>query len=565
MILKPGTIDCIMNSKKESPLYKTPILQLISLKRIDLGDEKGSRYHVILSDSQHYVKGIFSSSCAKPFESKLINVFSLVRVGSFRVCEKNGTSFLYISGVEEFEDCNRKIGSPVKFGDADSSYFESPKSNHDPTNLSKRMEVQRVNDRPKDNYEKVSITPIITINPFLNRWTIQGTLTSKGEIRYFTNQKGDGKLFNAEITDHSGSIRIVGFGDMVDIFYNLLEVGRVYSVTRGNIRLGNKKFLNTTSEYEIYLEKNSEVRLVAESGVSELSYNFQKISEINTPQALVDVIAVVKEAYPPNAVIVRSTQKEILKRDLIICDKTGSMRLTVWGQQVDLDYSDNPVLAIKGARVGEYNGFNLSTLSSSQIQINPERKEAFELKGWFLEHGNEIKMPKREEAPKSIGEVNENALEYSTVRAMLLFMKEDSLWYDACIEPNCNKKVFGENGGYRCERCNKTFDESNTRFLVRASIGDQSGQIWVTLFDEMAQKLFGNSANEIKILSQEENIADFLRAFTFKEYLFKLRRKEEIYNDEAKARFSVLDVSPLDHKAESLRLLKEIRKSAHVL
>ncbi|KAG0440048.1 Replication protein A 70 kDa DNA-binding subunit [Dictyocoela muelleri] len=563
MILKSGTIECIMNNKRENPLYQTPILQIISLKRIDLGENKGSRYHVILSDGQHYVKGIFSSACTKPFETKLINTLSLVRLESFRVCEKNGTNFLYISAIEEFEDCNRKIGNPVKFGDVDSSYFESPKSAQ--TNRNEMTEPTKQNYDFKENQDKIQITPIITINPFLNRWTIQGTLTSKGDIRYYTNQKGDGKLFHAEITDHSGSIRIVGFGEVVDIFYNLLEVGKVYSVSKGNIRLGNKKFLNTTSEYEITLDKNSEIKLVADVGVGELSYNFQKIEEIKTPQALIDVICVVKEAYPPNSVLVRTTQKEILKRDLIVCDKTSTIRLTVWGPQVELDYEDNPVIAIKNVRVGEYNGFTLSTISSSQIQINPERKEAFELKGWFLEHGNEIKMPKREEVPKSIGDVNENALEYSTVRAILLFIKDENLWYDACPETNCNKKVFNENGSYRCERCNKTYDECNSRFLVRASIGDQSGQIWVTLFNETAQKLFEKSAEEMKIISQEESISEILKQYTFKEYLFKLRRREEIYNDEARARFSVLDIFPLDHKSESLRLLKEIRKSARVL
>ena len=48
--------------------------------------------------------------------------------------------------------------------------------------------------------------------------------------------------------------------------------------------------------------------------------------------------------------------------------------LTLWGTQAEeFNRSDNPVLAIKGARIGEFNGGkNLSTLSSTVIQIDPD-------------------------------------------------------------------------------------------------------------------------------------------------------------------------------------------------
>lgn len=52
--------------------------------------------------------------------------------------------------------------------------------------------------------------------------------------------------------------------------------------------------------------------------------------------------------------------------------------LTLWGSQAEeFDGSNNPVLAIKGSRVGEFNGGkNLSTISSTVLQLDPDIPEA---------------------------------------------------------------------------------------------------------------------------------------------------------------------------------------------
>lgn len=52
--------------------------------------------------------------------------------------------------------------------------------------------------------------------------------------------------------------------------------------------------------------------------------------------------------------------------------------LTIWGTEAEeFNAQDNSVIAIKGARIGEFNnGKNLSTLSSSLIQLDPDIPEA---------------------------------------------------------------------------------------------------------------------------------------------------------------------------------------------
>lgn len=57
------------------------------------------------------------------------------------------------------------------------------------------------------------------------------------------------------------------------------------------------------------------------------------------------------------------------------------VNLTLWGKDAEtFDGSSNPVVAVKGARVSDFNGKSLSVSMSSAMQINPDIKEAHILK-----------------------------------------------------------------------------------------------------------------------------------------------------------------------------------------
>lgn len=44
----------------------------------------------------------------------------------------------------------------------------------------------------------------------------------------------------------------------------------------------------------------------------------------------------------------------------------------------------HPVLTIKGARVGDFNGKSLSTVSSSIVATDPDIPECLELQQWYI-------------------------------------------------------------------------------------------------------------------------------------------------------------------------------------
>jgi replication factor A1 len=92
----------------------------------------------------------------------------------------------------------------------------------------------------------------------------------------------------------------------------------------------------------------------------------------------------------------------IPKRDITLADESRkTVVVSLWndlatgiGQEL-LDMADqSPVIAIKSLKVGDFQGVSLSTISRSNVVINPESPEAKKLKSWYafwIEPADKIK------------------------------------------------------------------------------------------------------------------------------------------------------------------------------
>jgi replication factor A1 len=66
-------------------------------------------------------------------------------------------------------------------------------------------------------------------------------VTAKSDVRRFHNAGGDGKVFSFDLLDvDNGEIRATCFNNVVDQFYDKIDVGMVYFITKGSLKAAKK-------------------------------------------------------------------------------------------------------------------------------------------------------------------------------------------------------------------------------------------------------------------------------------------------------------------------------------
>ncbi|CAM6020117.1 unnamed protein product [Sphagnum balticum] len=136
-----------------------------------------------------------------------------------------------------------------------------------------------------DGYLKENIPTTLSLNPYQGNWTIKVRVTSKGPPCSFKNAQGAGNVFNVELTDEDGTqILATMFKEAADKFFDKLQLGKVYFITKGSLRVANKQFSNVNNDYEMTLNANSEVEEVPEDAASiqmpAMKYKFVKINAL---------------------------------------------------------------------------------------------------------------------------------------------------------------------------------------------------------------------------------------------------------------------------------------------
>lgn len=201
-----------------------------------------------------------------------------------------------------------------------------------------------------------------------------------------------------------------------------------------------------------------------------------------------DVVGVVKDVSELSSITTKATQRQLSKRELGIVDKTGfSVRLTLWGKQAEqFAHMDQPVIAFRGVKVGDFGGRSLSMVSSSSMMVEPDIPESHELRGWFDQQGAHAEFQSYNSSMAGVGgggagsfkphefrtiqQARDEGLgqgeqpNYFNLRGTVVFIKGDNLSYPACPTDRCNKKVVKEDDhAWRCEKCEKVHEAPEYR------------------------------------------------------------------------------------------------------
>jgi replication factor A1 len=346
------------------------------------------------------------------------------------------------------------------------------------------------------NEAPARIIPIAALNPYQGRWTIKARITAKSEVRRFHNAKGEGKVCSFDMLDaDGGEIRATCFNNVVDQFYDRVEVGKVYLISKGSLKAAQKTYNHLKNDWEIFLENQTTIEPCydEDSAIPQQVFDFKPISEVEALEnnAMIDIVGVVV-SINPTATILRKNGIETQKRSLQMKDWSGkSVEVTMWGgfcnkegqELQDLcDSGANPMLAVKAGRVSDFSGKSVGTISSTQLMINPDHPAAHKVREWFDREGKHtasVSLSReggggRVDQRKSVASIKDEGLgrgdkpDWITVRATVFYIKPENFCYPACpLEVNgkqCMKKVTNNGDGtWRCDRCDRSVPDCDYR------------------------------------------------------------------------------------------------------
>jgi replication factor A1 len=661
--------DTDPNKKKVAALPPNfhPVLQVINIK--ELAPQKPQqqlRFRVVLSDGNHFAQGMLSSQLTHLASQQKLRENMIIRVTEFMSNIVGDRMVCILLQFEILSQAQTRIGNPIDIAKvvsvlpdeqphaitAGGGAATAPQpplynaTNHahisttttttkpgvffnnntpNPYGRSSPSRAMTNNSTSVNHYQHhaptapivtsanvgVAITPIRNLNMYTNRWTIQARLTEKSDIRTWSNAKGEGSLFSIDVADATCDIRGTFFKEAVDKFYNLLQVGQVYTFTGGRLKVANAKYNTCQSGFEITFDQNSEIHLANDDGsIPGACYNFQKIAEIESMPAEqhVDVLAVVKSVSQPSQFVSKTTGRELTKSELTLVDDSGvEISLTLWGQKAELaarelgniNNNNNAVViaAFRRCKVSDYGGGkSISGCNSMDARI--DMPAAHQLAAWWRNHGTSASCRSlsgtaggggasgKAEAlmdRKSIAAIKEENMgiqdkaDWLSFKGTLTFLKKDKeggAWYTACAnaeEPCKNrfKCTQTTDGNWYCEKCNNTYPNPVRRWIFSGIVEDTTSSTWVSFFNEQAEMLFGGmTADECfqksysggtGMYDQDAYDSVFAKV-NYTEWIFKCKVKQDSYNDEMRVKTSVVSLHPIDYVKESQDLLAAIEK-----
>ncbi|KAL1794239.1 hypothetical protein ACET3X_007660 [Alternaria dauci] len=597
-VITQGAIQSIFQPSGCS--VECPVLQCVQIKTMEPKAGEANpvqRFRVVLSDIRNFIQTMIATTANEIVTSGQLKKGSIVRLLKYnpqRVKDKNILIIMELEVLSHYGELD-KIGQPEALETKPPAEAQPAAISGNNFYGSKQAPAAQPQQSLPTHHgnpgtsSHPNLYPIESLSPYAHKWTIRARCTAKSDMKEWHNQKGAGKLFSVNLLDDTGEIRATAFTEVADKLYPIFEVGTVYYISAPcRVTLAKKQFSNLPNDYELQFERDTEVEKAEDQeNKPQIRFNFTKIADVANVEkdATIDTVGVLKEVAEITTITSKNTNKDYSKRELTLADDSQtSIRLTIWGKTAEtFEAPLESIVAFKGAKVSDFGGRSLSLLSSGTMMIDPDIDEAHKLRGWYNAAGQNATFSTHQNmAPAAGGSKNEakaiaaileeeaylqDTPTYMSLRASVLYVKNTTVAYPACSTQGCNKKVIEENpGSWWCEKCQQAFPEPQYRYVLSVNVGDHTGTLWLSCFDEAGQDIVGMSANEamkIKMDDDENGTTNFMNAMqeaTCKTFNFRVRAKMETYQDQPKPRYQVLNLYKLNYAQEANKLAQLIKQ-----
>jgi len=215
--------------------------------------------------------------------------------------------------------------------------------------------MNRTNDQMlhESAFTNVAIMPINALSPNCSSWRIRAKIDSKAPIREWT--KGDRTFINffVILCDKDGhKIEGTFWSDAVQKFHGILEEGKVYEFSGGQIKAVNRQWAKTDHTFALSFDMNTTITEVQEE--IETRLNLKTIDDLTEANGTVDMLLKVISHTPTQDINTRIGPKRIKK--ISAADITQkSIEIALWGEMADMMdektqfLDENCTIALMGA------------------------------------------------------------------------------------------------------------------------------------------------------------------------------------------------------------------------
>ena len=321
---------------------------------------------------------------------------------------------------------------------------------------------------------------------------VLGRIITMHDPREFQRDDGTtGLVRSGDLADETGVVRLSFWDEKAQ---NNFEPGNAFLIENARTRMGLYSVeLNIGKTARIIkLDEDETGDLPSFSELEDMIYVPKKIDELEEDDSNIRVLARVIDIQDVNE-FQRQDGTPGLVRNIEIGDDTGIIRTTLWNEQANNPYEVGDALKVENPRV-TFRNDNLELSISNNTKIIKAKDDELD------------KLPSFEELEeilyqsKNIVDLEDDDRNIK-IQGALGDTFGNNILSARC--PSCNNRLDQIDDEYVCDYCGEDVEKPRYLLMIPARIEDDTGEISITFFGKLAEKLLGMTTDEAAEIVEE--------------------------------------------------------------